>query len=337
MRRSLILVAGLTTLGAQERPLFPWDPVALVGGTQVVGAEAHQATHEGYTYRFQHAASLATFRAQPGRYAIQLGGACARMGILSGKGSPNRFTVHEGRIYVFASDGCRATFLKDPSRVLETLDPWTEPSASERAEAQRRLALAVKAHGGAAALRAVRTLAWERTFEEVSGGKTYARRMARTLTSGGGVNFEDAWDASAYRYVDGPEGGRYEGGKATETLSDLQRAWVRRTHRWHEPMALLAAALEGQARIAPGAGASLQVHVEGVTTRLDLDSESHRVVRTEHRGWTGGFLGTVQRTYSGFQRVGPLLVATVVESGGRAAAWTSIAVDDQRWENGNSK
>lgn len=192
--------------------------------------------------------------------------------------------------------------------------------------------LAVKAHGGAAAITATGTFTWERTFEEASGGKTYARRMTRTLTSGGGVTFEDAWDTSIYRYVEGPGGGRYEGGKATEALNDLQRAWVRRTHRWHEPLALLATALVGKAQIAPEEGSSLRVHVEGVTTRLDLDPETHRVVRTEHRGWTGGFLGTVQHTYSGFQTVGPLLVATGVESGGRPAPWTSIAVDGHRWK-----
>lgn len=141
MRQALYLMAGLTVLSAQDRPIFPWDPVALVGGAQVAGVGAHQTTYEGYTYRFKDPASLATFRAQSDRFAIQLGGACARMGILSGKGSPGRFAIHEGRIYIFASDSCLATFMKDPSRVLETLDAWTEPSATELAEAKRRLAL----------------------------------------------------------------------------------------------------------------------------------------------------------------------------------------------------
>lgn len=338
MHRLLFVVAGIAVLGAQERLLFPLDPVALVQGVQEVGLEAHQVTHEGYAYRFKDAVSLARFRAQPDRYAIQLGGACARMGILSGKGRPDRFAVHEGRIYIFASDGCRATFLKDPGRVLETLESWPDVSAKDQAEAKRLLALAVKAHGGEAALKAVRTLTWERTFEEVAGGKTYQRRVAKTLTAPGGVAFEEAWDASAYRYVDAPEGGRFEGGKTTETLSDLQRAWVRRTHRWHEPLALLGAALEGKAAIAPGVplegfpGPILWVHVEGVTTGLGLDPQTHRVIATEHRGWTGGFLGTVRRGFSGFQSVGPLLVATEAVSRGRQEPWTSIAVDGHRWQ-----
>lgn len=149
------------------------------------------------------------------------------------------------------------------------------------------------------------------------------------------MSFEDSWDDSTYSYTEGPEGGRYESGKTKESLSAEQRAWVRRTHHCHEPLPLLAAALAGEAQIAPGGadahGPTLLVHAEGVTTRLSLHAETFRVVASEHRGWSGSFLGTVQRNFSGFQTVGPLLVATEVETGGRKEPWTTITVDGLPW------
>lgn len=88
MQRLILFMAGITILGAQEQPLFPLDPVALVEGTKVQGAEAHQATFDSYAYRFKDAASLARFRAQPDRYAIQLGAPARAWGSSAERGGP---------------------------------------------------------------------------------------------------------------------------------------------------------------------------------------------------------------------------------------------------------
>ena len=36
----------------------------------------------------------------------------------AGSGDPDRFAVHEGRIYIFATGNCRESFLASPGRYI---------------------------------------------------------------------------------------------------------------------------------------------------------------------------------------------------------------------------
>jgi YHS domain-containing protein len=78
---------------------------------EVEGTTEFQHRHGRYLYLFANAANAATFKADPAKYEIQLGGACGRMGALSGEGSPKLFAVHDGRLYIFASEQCKRSFL----------------------------------------------------------------------------------------------------------------------------------------------------------------------------------------------------------------------------------
>jgi len=98
-----------------------YDPVRLVAGEEVRGRRALSAEHDGYTYLFASEATRASFLADPAAYAIQFDGACAFMardGAPARSGSPGTFTVHDGKLYLFASDGCRAAFLASPEEYL---------------------------------------------------------------------------------------------------------------------------------------------------------------------------------------------------------------------------
>ena len=108
------------------------DPVALCAGEQLLGEEALRFDHGRYTYRFADAERLKVFRADPERYSIQRGGACARMGPLSNVGNPDYWAVYEGRIYIFSSRECHNGFLKDPDRYLEAAPELTPPSEPSR-------------------------------------------------------------------------------------------------------------------------------------------------------------------------------------------------------------
>ena len=99
------------------------DAIALVQGDESPGLESVSISRHGFTYLFASPENKATFEANPERYEIQLGGACARMGALSGEGTTDLFAVHEGKIYIFASEGCRRGFLKAPQKVLDRADP----------------------------------------------------------------------------------------------------------------------------------------------------------------------------------------------------------------------
>lgn len=110
-------------LPVAERELFPFDPVILIGtGERLEGQAARESAYGNYRYRFATEASQKAFDAVPSRFAIAMGGGCARMGPLGGAGEVGRFEVVEDRLYIFASDACRASFLKSPKDFLEVAD-----------------------------------------------------------------------------------------------------------------------------------------------------------------------------------------------------------------------
>ena len=97
------------------------DPVLLSEGREVEGLDSFTAERGGYRYRFSSSQNCERFVASPERYEIQLAGACAYMsgrGAPPGSGDPDRFHVHDQRIYIFASDACRDGFKTDPGRYL---------------------------------------------------------------------------------------------------------------------------------------------------------------------------------------------------------------------------
>jgi YHS domain-containing protein len=109
------------------------DPVLLVQGKEVPGKSALSAVHGGFTYLFSTAENKTAFERTPDKYAIQLGGLCARMGKATG-GNPSDFVVHEGKIYVFGSDECHNRFQAAPARYIP---PASKPVPS-RADALGR-------------------------------------------------------------------------------------------------------------------------------------------------------------------------------------------------------
>ena len=110
----------------REEPPLPalrgLDPVVLTQGRQVPGRAELVARHGRHAYAFESEASRAEFGRDPQRYAIRFDGACAfmaRSGAAPGSGDPDRFLVHEGRVYVFASEACREGFAADPARYAD--------------------------------------------------------------------------------------------------------------------------------------------------------------------------------------------------------------------------
>ena len=112
-----------THMPPAQRVLFPFDPVILLGsGEKMEGVATREADYGGFHYRFATEASQRAFAAMPARFAIACGGGCARMGPLSDAGDVQRFEVANDRLYIFASDACRASFLKEPAAFLEVAD-----------------------------------------------------------------------------------------------------------------------------------------------------------------------------------------------------------------------
>ncbi|MFN3963679.1 MAG: hypothetical protein ACK4NQ_11950, partial [Fimbriimonadaceae bacterium] len=87
-------------------------------GQELKGDSRWSTVYEDYTYWFSSERNLNLFLADPGRYAVQWGGACGRMGPLSGRGETSRMARFDGQLFIFASDACRNTFMAKPAQFL---------------------------------------------------------------------------------------------------------------------------------------------------------------------------------------------------------------------------
>ena len=126
------------------------DVVTLLStGKEVFGRSAHRSTHEGFTYLFASAETKATFDRDPAKYAIQLGGACARMGGVV-YGNPSDYAVHDGKIYIFGSNSCHKAFVADPEKFIRPTAGPMPDAADVVARGHALLDKAAAAHGGAA-------------------------------------------------------------------------------------------------------------------------------------------------------------------------------------------
>ena len=127
------------------------DPVMLIAGKEVPGKSALTVRRGGFIYLFSTAETKATFEGDPGKYEIQLGGLCARMGKTAG-GNPSDFLVHDGKIYVFGSDACHKKVAAEPAKYLAPAPEPMPTSTAAAAKARQLLDRAVAAMGGAGRL-----------------------------------------------------------------------------------------------------------------------------------------------------------------------------------------
>jgi YHS domain-containing protein len=155
----LVLALAAGAAQAQTPPreaLDGIDPVLLVQGKEVQGKSEFKVSRGRFDYLFATAENKAAFEKDPGRYEIQLGGMCARMGG-GATGNPADYFVYNGRIYIFGSDDCHKKFVAAPEKYLPKP---VAPMSTDAADARRGRELvdrAVKALGGADRLDAVTT------------------------------------------------------------------------------------------------------------------------------------------------------------------------------------
>jgi YHS domain-containing protein len=120
MKLALLALAALLPLVAQDKSaaLNGNDPVLLASqNVEKLGSARITAERGGFTFQFVDAKNKAEFEKNPAKYEIQMGGACARMGAGT-HGNPSNYAVFEKKIYIFGSDDCRETFLKNPKNFV---------------------------------------------------------------------------------------------------------------------------------------------------------------------------------------------------------------------------
>ncbi|MGF1511368.1 MAG: YHS domain-containing (seleno)protein [Myxococcota bacterium] len=100
-------------------------PVAYIeAGKAVKGDPAHQTAHDGKTYYFASADAKGLYDADPGKYQVGYEGWCATAVAYNKKvpGDPTIFSVFEGETYLFANEGAKKTWDKNPAELKAKAD-----------------------------------------------------------------------------------------------------------------------------------------------------------------------------------------------------------------------
>lgn len=180
--------------------LVPFDPVAFVErGERVEGSPALEIEEAGFRYRFADEASRAAFLAvertppRAPRYRVAMGGGCGRMGALTGCGDPARAVAFDGRLHLFASESCRATFERDPAAFVERFERGTAIDGDTRVRGEALAARVVRRLGGDR-IDAGASVELVSTRTERAGDRDYTVVRRHAATSALGYLEFESWD-----------------------------------------------------------------------------------------------------------------------------------------------
>ena len=307
---ALVLVTGATVYGDQpEVALNGFDPVLLCQGIEVKGKAGVQSTQGRHRYVFANTENQQKFEAAPDRYGIQFDGYCMKMGPLSGRGSPDRWFVSDGRIYVFASESCRTRFKLEPEAYTDRADAVPTGNAVSQRRGRELIWLALKGFGGVDKVDALTNAQWETVTVFEQGGEKTEMRQRATVVLPDQLRLD-------YSYGDFRESHQLAEGKLVEISaksevtplpSDVYEFVRRRLYR--EPLALLRVRNEpGFVAFAAGTGKVddqpvewLNVGYAGAATKLGIDPASGRILAAVYRGRAPSEQGEICRAYSDFR------------------------------------
>lgn len=272
--------------GADLIGTFRYDPVLLVDtGKREVGAYTITADHYGYRYRFASAANQAKFLANPAKYEIQLGGGCGKMGSLSGRGSVDRFAVYKGKIYVFASDGCRTTFLANADNLIEKDAPPINGTSDEAAKGKELVDKAVAWAGGAKALANLKSLQFKLVENVKAGNTDYVHTATFNLAYPDRMLQSDQWNATVYSNLVAGEAGAFVDSRGTTVMHPAQVRAMERLRNQLLPTMLRAHSGGDFLAFARGKGAlgqeRVEIHFDGSWAALEINPTSGAIAAYE--------------------------------------------------------
>ncbi|MCG3137641.1 MAG: hypothetical protein HJJLKODD_01490 [Phycisphaerae bacterium] len=291
----MMLVVTFLAARPEEGKVFKTDAVELVAGREVIGQQDFTAQHGRFTYWFMNAANRDTFLGDPTRYEIQLAGACARMGPLSSCSRTDIFWVYEGKIYIFASEGCRSRFQKAPQDLLETDEPRPNPPSAEAARKGRELIeRAVEALGGAEAFDAISF--YQEIIDDVhQEGDSKPDHFIQTTTFrfvDGAIHYQWTWaDDPPRGYFATPAEGYLFDADSRQIMEPVEKDSLFRRYA-HHPIRLLRLRRhpdmviwsDPESLSADPSTDVVQIWFQGVHTTLHLDFASGKIISLKYRG-----------------------------------------------------
>ncbi len=313
-----LLLAGASAAAQEASPeiaIEGLDPVLLVQGQEAQGRNEILAVHDGLAYLFASAESKARFEAEPGRYAVQLGGACARMGAPT-LGNPDLYAVHEGRIYLFGSGECLRAFQAAPAKYLE---PEPKPLARS-AEAERRaselLDKAVAWMGGEERLRRLTGYELRTRLVETRPAREIQISHHTTAVLPATIRDEAVTPWGEMTEVVAPDGAFRLTTGGARTLHPLQRQGLEAAQR-RLPLVILRSRGEpgfvavhaGPGRAGDAAVEEVELQLASSRMRLGIEAASGRILSLAYRGrHPGGEVGSVVELFSDYRSTGGLML-----------------------------
>lgn len=317
--RYLCLLLAAQLWAADRLALQGLDPVRLIQGAEAPGQETITESRAGFLYRFASEPSRAQFRTEPQRYEIQWEGACGKMGPASGAGSPDRWLVHEGRIYVFASDACKRTFESNPAAHLERTE--TAPPHTNAQSTQARKLLDKAARYISPSLDKLTTLhlRWETDSEKKKYAHTHRAYWFRFPDEARHDDEYLEWGAESHRLT--TTAASIVTPSSATPMTPSARAVIHRDLSVELVPLLRARRQPGFAAWQESPG-RIGVAYRGVVRLLDIDPATGEVRRISYRGrGPGGPFGEIVETYSSYQQANGLLLPHRIETSLNGKPW----------------
>jgi hypothetical protein len=227
--------------------------------------------------------------------------------------------VHEGRLYVFASEPCRAGFLKAPEKLLDRDDPLPEASPETSRRGAELLARALASVGGAERVDRLRAIERRDVHAEESGGATYRVAHSLLLAFPDGVREETSWNDAGWSHTVTERDAFSDSSDGEPATLHPQQARALRRATSHEILGLLRArarsdlralALPADPRLGPDVE-RLLVHYDGTATELRLGAADGSLRGLAFRGRGPSMrIGRVELTIGERATVGGLSLPT---------------------------
>lgn len=331
------IVAGLVVLFSlaevasagdpPESRTIPFDVVEMIAGRDIPGKASASIDYCSFRYSFSTTENRNAFLNDPAKYSVQLGGACGKMGPLSGTGNPNIHAVHDGKLYFFASESCRESFLKDPAARLDPPDVSLSEPAGKESTARHlveEMVEKMQSTGDISRLSSYR-LALQENKE--LGGKAYNHVESWTVRFPEDMRHSDAWNDNGWVYCwsGGPNGSGAAWPHSKKDVLDLdpqQRVAMEKIFFRHPLFIAKAVARKDFVAVFRDFGelanrnvVLVDVWFGGVTTTLYIDSNSRKLVATRYRGrGPSGAFGEVLLVFGDEKEVAGLRVPFTSEA-----------------------
>lgn len=315
------------------------DPVMLVQGKEVQGNLKIVVTRGRFQYFFANEVDKTTFEKEPGRYEIQLGGSCARMGAPV-NGDPDLYTVHQGHIYIFGSGECKRLFEATPEKYLEdeNITKSTEVLTPEAIKKGRDLIeKAVAAMGSPALVDGLANLQEKSSSWQTRRGKEVEIKTNQIFLFPDMVRTEqvqpDFVNPSVTRETTVVMTANE--GFAITPNGILQMPDANRINQQNEikrrPLAILRArknsdftvAATGSGKVADTAVEQVVVQIDGMAHTLGIDPATGRIISiTYRRRGPGGAFGEIVKIFSNFRSINGVTLPFKITATFNGQPWT---------------